>query len=79
LVAQALAQRGQPTLPPEELAQAWGRLEFTSDPLEPSLLRMAADGRALGYLPAGGDAARAVDRRFLDAALRRRTSGAEGM
>ena len=38
---------------PRVLAEAWGRLEFTTDPLEDSMRAMARVGMELGMVPRG--------------------------
>jgi NitT/TauT family transport system substrate-binding protein len=45
-----LAEAGAPTLPPNVLDQAWGKLTFTSDPIPASLEKGARDAFDLGYL-----------------------------
>jgi NitT/TauT family transport system substrate-binding protein len=46
----AITGRG---IPPAVLAQAWGRLEFTTDPLEGTIRAMARVGMELGMVPRG--------------------------
>jgi NitT/TauT family transport system substrate-binding protein len=64
LVAEALKKRGQKPLPPDELAEAWSRVEVMADPLEPALRKLEADATKLGFLPRGGRGG-LVDGRFL--------------
>jgi NitT/TauT family transport system substrate-binding protein len=55
LVAQALMRYAKTSLPPPILAEAWGRLAFSPALEAGALLRMATEGRQLGYLPESGD------------------------
>jgi NitT/TauT family transport system substrate-binding protein len=74
LVADALKQRGQKPLPPDQMAEAWSRLDVTADPMERAIDRLAADAERLGYLPRPSMERQAlpplVDHRFLAAAPR---------
>ncbi len=67
LVDAGLKKWAKKSLPPELLAEAWAHVQISSELLEPELRQQLADGRALGFLPAG-DASGLTDRRFLDAA-----------
>jgi hypothetical protein len=56
---------GKRPLPPDQLAEAWQRIEFSTRLLPDALAKLATDGRRLGYLPKRGDVRRAIDDRFL--------------
>jgi sulfonate transport system substrate-binding protein len=73
-VGAALARLSGKRLPPSLIEHSMARVEVTWDPMAPVLDRLAADARALGYLPRGGpnDLAHLVDRSLLDAALAER-------
>ena len=64
LAAQAITRAGGKPPPPDQLAEAWARIEFTADPRAQQIAAFAAEARLLGYLPLGGDARALVDPRF---------------
>jgi NitT/TauT family transport system substrate-binding protein len=66
-----LAELQGKALPPSLIDHAMVNVRVSWDPEEPVLRRLAADARALGYLP-DGDLSRLVDRTFLDEALAQR-------
>lgn len=51
LAGEAIDEVTGKKLPDEVIAGAWANLTFTVDPVAPSLLKSAADARALGLLP----------------------------
>lgn len=69
LVDAGLKKWAKKTLPPGLLAEALARVDVSYDLLEPELHQQLADGRALGFLPAG-DTRGLIDRRFLDEAIK---------
>lgn len=71
LAALAIEKRGGKPLPAAQLAEAWARVELTSDPHTDSLARFAVAARRLGYLPgeeAASNVSTAVDRRYAPSA-----------
>jgi NitT/TauT family transport system substrate-binding protein len=50
LAARAIVRHGGKPLPPALLAEAWQRVELTTDPRPDQLAKLAAAARALGYL-----------------------------
>lgn len=69
LVASGVARWGKRTLSPALLAKALAHVEPSAELLDAALAKQLADGRALGFLPAG-DASGLVDHRFADAAAK---------
>ncbi len=70
LVRAALEKLGGKALPQKVIDAALGNVEVTYDPMPDVLARLAADARALGYLPEG-DLSKLIDRSLLDEALGR--------
>jgi NitT/TauT family transport system substrate-binding protein len=75
--ARALVEAGldklvKKQLPPRVMASAWAHVEVSWDPLFEALQKQLADGRALGFVPAGGDISGLVDRRALDEVLEKK-------
>jgi len=69
LVATGLQKWAKKALPEELLKKAYANVEPSPELLEAALQKQLADGRSLGFLPAG-DAAGLTDRRFLDEAMK---------
>lgn len=67
LVDDGLKKWAKKSLPPKVLAAAWSHVDVSADLDEAALRKQLADGRALGFLPAG-DSGGLVDRHFLDEA-----------
>jgi len=71
LVDTGLQKWAKKALPEELLKKAYGNVEPSAELLDAALKKQLADGRALGFLPAG-DAAGLTDRHFLDQALQQK-------
>jgi NitT/TauT family transport system substrate-binding protein len=69
LVATGLQKWAKKALPEAILEKAYANVEPSPELLEAALKKQLADGRSLGFLPAG-DAAGMTDRRFLDEAMK---------
>lgn len=65
LVAQAIKRHTHKALPEAVMRDAFARVTVTSDPVPEALAKVAAQGRALGYLPPEGDPGDAVDMTFV--------------
>ena len=68
LVDHGLQKWAKKALPAALLQKAYANVEPSPELLDAALAKQVADGRALGFLPAG-DLTGLIDRRFLDAAL----------
>ena len=66
LVDSGLEKWARKRLPPAVLAEAWEHVDISERLDETALHEQLEDARALGFLPAEGDASGLVDRRFLD-------------
>jgi NitT/TauT family transport system substrate-binding protein len=67
LVDTGLQKWAKKALPPELLKKAFANVQFSPELLPAALEKQLADGRALGFLPAG-DVSGLVDKRFADKA-----------
>jgi NitT/TauT family transport system substrate-binding protein len=66
LAAQAIKTHAHKALPEAVMRDAFARVTVTSDPALETLAKVAAQGRALGYLPREGDPRDAVDMTYVN-------------